>query len=68
MRTEGIRLVQRKVGTEFVITSSDVPELHVSHADPVRDATGVQDALDMIERMKARRASMRVVEERLARH
>lgn len=66
MRAEGIKLVQRKVGTEFVITSPDVPELHVSHPDPVRAAAGVPDALDMIERMKARRASMRVVEERLA--
>ncbi|MCP1549393.1 MULTISPECIES: hypothetical protein [Methylobacteriaceae] len=66
MRAEGIKLVQRKVGTEFVITSPDVPELHVSHPDPDRALAGVPDALDMIERMKDRRASMRVVKERLA--
>ena len=66
MRAEDIKLVQRRVGAAFVITSPDVPELHVSHPDPVRAAAGIQDALDMIERMKARRASMRVVKERLA--
>lgn len=66
MRAEDVKLVRRKVGAAFVITSPDVPELHVSHFDPVTAAAGIQDALDLIERVKARRASMRMVEAPLA--
>ena len=66
MRAEDIKLVRRQVGMAFVITSPNVPELHVSHPDPVPAAAGIQDALDLIERMKARLASMRMVEEPLA--
>lgn len=57
MRVEDIELVHRVVGTKHVITSPDVPELHVSHADEAIVRADLQPALDAIVRTKDRIAA-----------
>lgn len=52
MRVQDIKLVHRVIGDKHVITSPDVPELHISHADRSVALADVQPALDAIERVK----------------
>lgn len=54
MRVEDIKLVHRVIGDKHVITSPEVPELHVAHADQAVAFADVQPVLDAIERVKQR--------------
>lgn len=54
MRVQDIEIVHRVIGDKHVITSPDVPELHVSHADEAVAFADVQPVLDAIERVKQR--------------
>lgn len=49
-----IRLEHRVVGTKHVYTSPDVPGLHVSHSERETAFQSVQQALDMMDSMRAR--------------
>jgi hypothetical protein len=53
-QAKDIRLVCRKIGTKHVVTSPDVPELHLSHADEGVALADVQPALDALDRMRIR--------------
>ena len=65
IRAEDIRLVHRIVGRKHVITSPDVPELHVSHDDEQVAREHVQAALNMLESMEKRLKARRTVTERM---
>jgi hypothetical protein len=54
IRAGDIRLVHRLVGTKHVLTSPDVPELHISHEREEVARANVQPALDLLAQMKAR--------------
>ncbi len=53
-QAEDITLVHRVVGTKHVLTSPDVPELHISHEREEVARANVQPALDLLAQMKAR--------------
>jgi len=56
-QAKDIRIVHRVIGTKHVLTSLDVPELYIAHADRDFAERHVQDALDSIGRAKARIAA-----------
>lgn len=64
LKAENIKLVHRNVGSKHVITSPDVPELHVSHSDAAVARASVQGALDMLARMQDRLAAKKDFEVR----
>ena len=53
------RLDCRKVGTQYLITSPDVPGLYVAHEDEAVARAGVEPAIRMLEDMRQRRAARR---------
>lgn len=59
VKASEIRIDHRIVGSMHVLTSPDVPELYVAHADRAFAESHVQDALDMIGRARDRIASRR---------
>lgn len=61
-----IRLEFRVVGRQHVITSPDVPGLYVAHADLEEARRSVDSAVEMLSRMRERRAERWQVERRLA--
>ena len=63
INAEEIRLVTEKVGNMFLVTSPDVPELHVAHADEATALAAVQSTLDMIARMEERIAARKAMRE-----
>ncbi len=54
IRVEDIRLERREVGGKHVVTSPDVPELHVVHADAETALACVQPTLDTLATMRER--------------
>lgn len=54
IKVNDIQLVHRIIAGQHVLTSPDVLELHVSHADERVARNSVQSALDMLSRMKER--------------
>ena len=65
IQVSDIRLVHRVVGRKHVITSPDVPELHVSHADEAIALANVQPALNVLGQIKARNAARATVRARM---
>lgn len=65
-RVEDIRITHRVVGSKHVLTSPDVPELHVSHADEDVARADIQPALDALARMKERIAARKAQKELMA--
>lgn len=63
---DNIRLEHKKVGEQHVFTSPDVPGLHVAHADYETARASVPSAVEMLERMRSRRAERKIVERRIA--
>lgn len=57
IKVENITIVHRVVGKKHVVTSPDVPELHVSHFDEVTARETVQPALDALARVQDRIAA-----------
>jgi hypothetical protein len=54
MRAEDMTIHRREIGGKYVLTSPDVPELHISHADLDVARASIQPALDALENVKAR--------------
>lgn len=63
---QNVRLEHRKIGSQHVFTSPDMPGLYVAHADYETARAGVPSAIEMLERMKERRAQRKRVERRIA--
>lgn len=55
--TEQVRLVEREVGRQWMITSPDVPGLYVAHADLDVARRAVPGAIQMLQEMQERAAS-----------
>lgn len=51
----GIKIVEEKVGGQWLITSPDLPGLYVAHADLDVARQSVPDAVEMLHRMAERR-------------
>lgn len=51
---EDIRLVERKIGRQWLITSPDVPGLYVAHADLETARKAVPSAVEMLGHMAER--------------
>ena len=64
IRIEDIRLERREVGGKHVITSPDVPELHVAHSDTDTALACVQPTLDTLATMRERIAERQRVDAR----
>lgn len=63
LRAENTRLDHRVIGTKHVVTSPDVPYLHVSHSDKQAAFDSVQSALDMFELMEKRTTARQAMNE-----
>ena len=57
-----IRLIEQKIGAKWVITSPDVPELHISHADLKTAQDSVTPALELLQQMNQRTKARQAVE------
>lgn len=55
--TEQVRLVEREVGRQWMITSPDMPGLYVAHADLNAARRAVPGAIQMLQEMRERAAS-----------
>jgi hypothetical protein len=64
IRVEDIHLDHRIIAGKHVITSPEVPELHVAHADCDTALACVQPTLDTLAGMRERVAERLRVEER----
>lgn len=64
IRVEDVRLERREIGGKHVITSPDVPELHVAHADAQMALASVQPTLDTLAKMRERVAERKRVDDR----
>jgi hypothetical protein len=53
-RIEGVTLQERQVGRQWLITSADLPGLHVAHADLATARRAVPAAIRMLREMAAR--------------
>lgn len=49
-----IRLVEREVGRQWLITSPDVPGLYIAHADRAVARKAVPAAIEMLDEMTER--------------
>jgi hypothetical protein len=60
------RLVTEQIGSQWVITSPDVPGLYVAHAELDKALGGVASAIKMLAEMQKRRATRKLMERRVA--
>lgn len=65
-QTTKVRLVERHVGNQFVITSPDVPGLYVAHVDPETARRDVDAAIAAMERVRERIANRTAVKRKAA--
>jgi hypothetical protein len=63
-----IELITRQVGTQWVVTSPEVPELYVVGRDEAEALSHVDSALAMLARMKGRLAAKKDIQERVGKH
>ncbi|MER9800076.1 hypothetical protein NKJ36_23555 [Mesorhizobium sp. M0142] len=63
IKVNEIQIQCKEVGGMFVLTSPEVPELHVANVDKQVAYASVQATLDMIGRMKERLAARNAHEE-----
>lgn len=61
-----IKLEERRVGSQWLITSPDVPGLYVSHSDLEAARRDVQPAIEAMDRARKRMAEKAFVEHKVA--
>ena len=63
-----IKLVERQVGSQWLITSPDVPGLYVAHVDPEVARREVKPAIEAMDRARKRISERSTMEHAVARY
>lgn len=61
-----IRIVEEKIGSQYLFTSPDVPGLYVAHTDRETALRGIQPMIEAMDRVRQRYAAKTSMEHKAA--